>query len=369
MKYKICVYAICKDEEAFVERWMDSMQEADLVAVTDTGSRDGTAEHLRRRGAQVFAETVEPWRFDIARNLSLGHVPEDVDICVCTDLDEVFSPGWRGCLEKAWRPGVNSGRYLYNWSFRPDGTPDVQFQYFKVHERRGYRWVYPVHEVLRREDAEPEKVVFIDGMVLNHHPDPEKSRSNYLPLLELGAEEDPTDARMAYYLGREYMYRERWEDCIRALMRYLNLPTARWTEERCAAMRWIAESCRSLGKTAEAKRWYLRAVAEAPGMREPWVESAKLAFQLEDWPAVFYMTTQALKINKKSSVYINQGYAWDHTPHDLCAVACYHLGMYADSLDHAQRALELTPGDPRLAENVLLIREKLREEKGEGISG
>ncbi len=47
-KYKICVYAICKNEEKFVDRWMDSMSEADTVVVTDTGSADQTVKKLRR---------------------------------------------------------------------------------------------------------------------------------------------------------------------------------------------------------------------------------------------------------------------------------------------------------------------------------
>ncbi|MEI6101014.1 MAG: glycosyl transferase family 2, partial [Eubacteriales bacterium] len=92
-KFKICVYAICKNEEAFVDRWMDSMSEADLIVVTDTGSEDRTVEKLLAKGATVYVEKVVPWRFDVARNLSLGHVPEDIDICVCTDLDELFEKG------------------------------------------------------------------------------------------------------------------------------------------------------------------------------------------------------------------------------------------------------------------------------------
>ena len=46
-------------------------------------------------------EAIAPWRFDTARNRSLALVPEDADICVCTDLDEVFHPGWRAALESA----------------------------------------------------------------------------------------------------------------------------------------------------------------------------------------------------------------------------------------------------------------------------
>lgn len=358
-KFKVCVYAICKNEEKFVDQWMDSMGEADEIIVTDTGSSDGTVEKLKSRGAVVYTDLVDPWRFDTARNKSLDHVPKDADICVCTDLDELFEPGWRDHLEKAWRPGTTSGRYLYNWSLKPDGSPDVQFQYFKVHARQGYRWAHPVHECLAYVGGRPQKVVFIPGMVLNHHPDPAKSRGSYLPLLELAVQENPRDDRMAYYLGREYMYRARWQDCIDACKRHLSLPTAQWREERAASMRWIAVSYLRLGSTDEAYRWYYRAIAEAPGMRDPYVECARMGYQLGDWPLTFFMSEEALKIKARSPVYINMGYSWDYTPDDLCAIACYRLGLYERSYEHAKAALAFAPNDPRLQNNLKLIQMKL----------
>ena len=39
---KICVYAICKNEEKFVPKWVESMKEADEIYVLDTGSTDNT---------------------------------------------------------------------------------------------------------------------------------------------------------------------------------------------------------------------------------------------------------------------------------------------------------------------------------------
>ena len=65
---KIVVYAICKNEAQFVDRWMDSMSEADQVVVLDTGSTDDTVARLEARGAVVTVETISPWRFDTARN-------------------------------------------------------------------------------------------------------------------------------------------------------------------------------------------------------------------------------------------------------------------------------------------------------------
>ena len=92
---KIVVYAISKNEEKFVERWVNSMKEADDIYVLDTGSTDNTVNLLNNFGVKVKEEKIDPWRFDVARNLSLEMIPDDVDICVCTDLDEVFEPGWR----------------------------------------------------------------------------------------------------------------------------------------------------------------------------------------------------------------------------------------------------------------------------------
>lgn len=42
MYKKIAIYAICKNEEKFVDKWVESMLEADYICVMDTGSTDNT---------------------------------------------------------------------------------------------------------------------------------------------------------------------------------------------------------------------------------------------------------------------------------------------------------------------------------------
>ena len=113
-KYKVIVYAISKNEEKFVERWVNSMNEADKIYVLDTGSTDQTVEKLKELGVIVKTKTFNPWRFDVARNFSLDMLPLDTDICVCTDLDEVFEPGWRKKLEEAWKKDTTRAKYNYN---------------------------------------------------------------------------------------------------------------------------------------------------------------------------------------------------------------------------------------------------------------
>ena len=53
---KVCVYAIAKNEEKFVDRWVSSMMEADHICVLDTGSEDGTVEKLADWGVTVKQE-------------------------------------------------------------------------------------------------------------------------------------------------------------------------------------------------------------------------------------------------------------------------------------------------------------------------
>ena len=353
---KIVVYAIAKNEAQFVRRWMESMAEADQIVVLDTGSTDGTPDLLRELGAQVTEERITPWRFDAARNRSLELVPEDADLCVCTDLDEVFHPGWRALLEKAWKPGCSQAVYRYTWNFREDGSEGVVFWYEKVHSRHGFRWTHPVHEVL--EWVGPGKrgrKVTVEGMQLDHRADPTKSRAQYLPLLELSVQEAPDDDRNVHYLGREYFFYGRWDDCIRTLKRHLSLPSAVWADERCASMRYIARALVQKGEKAEARRWLWRAVGEAPHLREPWLELAWQLYESGEWDGVAYLCRAALSIETRPQTYICEGWAWGSLPWDLLSIGLYRTGRRAEALEAARQALALEPDNARIRRNVELL--------------
>lgn len=355
---KVSVYAICKNEETFARRWMESMSEADEVVVLDTGSSDHTAEILQELGAKVTKDAIIPWRFDTARNRSLNLVSMDTDICVCTDLDEVFHPGWRKLLEDAWQPGTGQASYRYTWSFNSDGSEGVVFWCQKIHARKNYRWTHPVHEVLTWVGPGAAKpIVTIDGIQLDHHPDPNKSRGQYLPLLELSVKEDPDDDRNVHYLGREYFFYHRWEECIATLMHHLSMPTATWKDERSASMRYIAKSCLMLGDSQQARNWYLQAIAEAPHLREPYMDLAQMLYESQEWDGVLYFTECALSITQRPRSYICEAAPWGSLPHDLRCMAFYHTGRPLQALEEARLALTLEPENSRLQGNVTLLEQ------------
>lgn len=356
-KYKVCVYAICKNESKFIERWIKSMSEADAIYVLDTGSTDDSAEILKKLGANVKIEKINPWRFDVARNKSLDMVPLDTDICVCTDLDEIFESGWRKKLENIWNENVDKVKYNYNWSFDEYGKPATTFFIEKIHRRKGYQWIHPVHEVL---NVIPDELsVLAPEITLNHYPDNQKSRSSYLPLLELSVKEDPTDDRNMHYLGREYMYYEKYNECIDTLIKHLNLPTAKWDAERCASMRFIARSYLNLKRPKEAEMWFKEAIKEASYLREGYVELAGLYADEKRYEEAYKLLEEAFFITEKPPIYINEAFAWNDYIYELMGIVCFNLKLYPESLKYMKKALELNKNCDRIKNNYEIIKNVL----------
>lgn len=348
---KIWIYAIAKNERQFCERFMRSCAGADGVAVLDTGSTDGTAEKLRELGAAVAVSSISPWRFDAARNMSLELVPEDADVCISLDLDEVLSEGWREAVEHAWSEGTRRGRYLYVWSH--NGAEDgVTFYADKIHSRHGWTWKYPVHEVLSGEG----EAILIPGLRVDHWPDDTKSRASYLPLLELAVSEDPANDRNMHYLGREYYFRRQWGRAIETLMRHLAMPSATWRAERAASMRYIARCCAALGDGLSAVHWLERAADEAPTQREAPYELAMYYYGKEQWAECLYWARKTLAITQRDNNYMTDPAAWGAEPYDLAAIAAWHLKEYGLSVYMAAWAVKLAPEDERLRNNLSVIR-------------
>jgi len=358
---KVCVYAICKNEKQFVDRWLASMGNADYLCVLDTGSTDGTYELLQERALcnkklSVAQHVISPWRFDEARNYSMKLIPLNADICVCTDLDEVFddkSGNWCAELRKLFdKTSFDRLHYPFVWQVNKDGTDGVVFYGEKIHSNRsGYRWEHAVHETLKLCSGVTEKHVTTDTIRLLHFPDPTKSRSSYLPLLELDAVERPEDDRTAHYLGREYFFRKMYRESIAELTRHINLPTATWSDERAASMRYIAKSYDYTGESDVAEKWYLRAIAEAPNLREGYVDYATYLLAKRKYPDALYFAQRALTITQRTMSYINSSEAWGEAPYDIMSVALWYLGNKELALKNIDIALGYSPDNKRLLAN------------------
>lgn len=306
---KIAVYSIAKDEAKNVERFAESVRGADLVIVCDTGSQDETPRLLRQKGIEVYDIRVSPWRFDLARNLALMHVPEDVDVCIALDLDEILVPGWRKIIEEAWEPGTTMLRYplVHRWD---ENGPVLSVWGFRVHSRHGYVWEYPIHEVLvwTRNPAE-ERVITIDKELIRHYPDLDKDRASRIKIFEQWMNDYKNDLRMVFLYARELFFHQRWREAEEWLRKYLEMtkPYPDPAEDLDAIAETRAKACRMLARCLfEQKKdindvavWMIRAVGEAPHIRDNWVRLAEFWLAVGDGAAAFAALRRAEQIDSR----------------------------------------------------------------------
>lgn len=347
--YKVCVYAICKNEEKFIEKWYNSIKEADYICVLDTGSNDNSVKKFKELGIKVKKKIINPWRFDIARNESLKIIPKDTDICICLDLDEVMLPGWKDELLKIWNKNITRIKYLYNWKLDKNNKPLISFYADKIHAYNKYVWTHPVHEVLKPISF--ENIIQTDKIIINHYPDQTKSRSSYLKLLELSVKEDPNDDRNLHYLGREYMYYHKWNKCIDTLIKHLNLKISTWKDERAASMRFIARSYIALKRYNEAIMWYKKAILEAPYLKEAYIELIMLYYNLKQYHEAIKYGKKVLKIKNNNITYINEIFTKDETLDDILSICYYYVGNKKEGLKHINKALKINPNNERIMQN------------------
>jgi glycosyltransferase involved in cell wall biosynthesis len=346
---KVAIYTIALNEEQFVQKWYDSAKDADYLLIADTGSTDKTVELAKALGINVVDTRISPWRFDDARNAAMAALPLDIDFCISLDMDEVITPNWRAPLEDAWKRGVTRPLYKHVWSWNDDGSPGLEFSYDHIHTRKNYRWRHPVHECLYAYGMN-ETREFVLGIETHHHPDSTKSRSQYLPLLEMSVREDPYNDRNAYYYARELFFYGLYEKSVEEFKRHLSLPTSTWAPERAASMRYLAKM------TDETEDWLKKSIAQAPGRREALVDLSQYYYKNGDWENCLKFAEEALDIKEKPLEYLCEEFAWGSAPWDFAAIAAYNLGITDVALEYGMKAVELSPTDERLQRNLIFYK-------------
>ena len=338
---KIAVYTIALNEREFIDRWYKSALEADYVILADTGSTDQTLEYAQSLGVDARLIKVDPWRFDTAKNMALNMVPQDADVCVSLDMDEVLLPGWRSELEKKWEPDAR----ILNHRYRNNKNP---WQWHsKIHNRKGCKWVGAVHETL--EWSIPEKILWCDTIFLDEQQDTAKSRANYIELLHLKIDEGDREWKTFYFLANEYMARGDLENSIKYRTQSLDLCND-GSVSRSYVAKNIALNYQNLGKHDEAREWYIRAVAEG-NERESWYAYALFLYMKNEWQECLDAAERCLAVTEKRNGYTFDPRAWSDSPYDVAAIAAYRCEKYASAIEYGRKAIELNPDDARLRQN------------------
>lgn len=366
LRNKVCVYAICRNESMNVKKWYDSMSEADYVCVLDTGSTDDTyslLEEIASGNNKIVIDRKQypekdGWRFDDARNLSMRLIPEDANILVCTDLDEVFESGWADVLRQEWTPTTERAYYKYTWSHDESGRELRTFIYDKIHSRN-WHWEYPVHETLVNKEGDDtssncEVVNLFDKIHLHHYPDNTKSRSSYLPLLELRKKENPDDYYGRIYLAHEYNYRGKYDESNKEFKDILNKFKGKMTSiEEASCHLFMGENYTVCGKYYEAAKEYEKGIHCEDTIRECYLGLAEVYLELGEYEECISVVNECLLKTYRHFSWLERDKSWTVQPWDLLCIAYYFNKDFEKAVFASAKALEYEHSDVRLQKNVV----------------
>lgn len=346
---KVAVYTIALNEEKHVERWYNSVKDADYILIADTGSTDKTVKIAKKLGINVVNVLIKPFRFDTSRNAALAALPADIDYCISLDMDEVLTEGWRTDIETLSILEPNQSAVLRStltWNFKEDGTPGLQYGADRIHSRWGVMWRQPAHEIISTY-GDYEEVRGWVGFGIYHLADANKSRSQYMAMLKMATQESPHSDRNAFYYARELYFYGLYVEAAKEFKRHLALPTAVWKPERAASLRYL-----SICEPDNAEAHLLTAIDTDPVRREPKVALAQEYYAKQSWENCYKWATSALEIETKPLDYMCEEFAWDHTPWDLAALSAYNLGKFDEAYKYGSKAVELNPNEDRLKANL-----------------
>lgn len=211
----ICLYAISKNEEKNVDRFVEQAKHFDKIVVLDTGSTDNTVNLLREKGVEVHEKTYEEFDFSCARNDALSLLPDDCKWALSLDFNEQL---------EITKDQINYLKRVEKYDGFKVNCFDANVETYKerklkIHRPEKYKWKYAVHEYLHEigecklghldirvtklELKTPEKLEFYTSIAeREHEKNPDSSHYAWWAVTVYREEPYFNPEKLSYYSGK-----------------------------------------------------------------------------------------------------------------------------------------------------------------------
>jgi hypothetical protein len=261
----ITLYAICKNEEKNVEKFIETSKKFSHTVVVDTGSTDNTVQLLKEAGIEVYEhpQTREEFDFSKVRNLAMSYVKTDwaFSLDFNEDLDEFFPEGL----------GVIAGEFTAFKHERYDKVGDQeptlgQTAHTRFHRTKNYTWTNSVHEspvfIPTEEHLNESAVDTTIKITKNVHNTVDKQLF-YLSICEREYEKDPTNTYYLWFIFKHYFEVKNLNKALELGQEYLNLSRAYFDPTRVDVFIMCSIALISSQNIQQASNYAFHAVSEA----------------------------------------------------------------------------------------------------------
>lgn len=273
---KITLYAICRNEEQNVEKFLKNAEKFDDVVVVDTGSTDNTVQLLKDAGIKVFNYEVSREEFDFseARNLALSYVETDwaFSLDFNEDVDEFYPEG----LD----PIESDFTVFRHQRFDDNGegsTVQSKEAHVRFHRTKNYKWINAVHEmpvfVSTNDHVDESGVDTTIKITKKIHKTVDKELF-YLSICEREHKRNPKNWYYLWYIFRHYMTVGNKEVGLEYGQEFLNTSEAYFNSFRIPVFIECSKIIFEAGNPQRAANYAFHAVSEAMNMGEPFLSQA-----------------------------------------------------------------------------------------------
>ena len=134
------------------------------------------------------------------------------------------------------------------------------------------------------------------------------------------------------------------------------MPNSVWDEERASSFRYIAKCYIAKGNKTLPEKYYLKAIAEKPTIRENLYELAKFYYNNEKWEKAAATLLSMKNIKERKLTYMSDPDCWGSIPDDMLSICFYYLKNKKQAIKYCLLAIENNDCD-RLKNNLKIFNE------------
>jgi len=272
----ITLYAICKNEEKNVNKFIENSKKFSHTVVVDTGSTDNTIKLLRDAGIEVYehSQSKEEFDFSVARNTALSYVKTDwaFSLDFNENVDDFFPEGFE-VIEKEFTN-------FKHWRFDDDGNGEPK-QSFEVHTRfhrtKSYKWQNAVYEtpVFVFTEDYPEEVSVDTSVKITKSIHKSISKELfYLDICEREYQKDSSNWYYIWFIFNHYFSIQNYSRALEFGQEFLNVSKPYFDTFRITVFIKCSICLIQLQDISKAANYAFHALSEAMNMGEPYLSQA-----------------------------------------------------------------------------------------------